>query len=369
MLNAIKKITKNLGIFRHEQTDMQTISFAKSFNDNVTLQNIIAELKNFYFLANKGNLGDVLIACAEYQYFETNKFDYKIFDKNKMPKEPFNLIYGGGGIWTKYYKDYYSDILDILKSPMLERCVILPSSFWECEDLMEILDYRFTVFCRDENSYNYCIQNNSQAKFYLADDMVVKSNFDIFRPQKFFCVNKFNPLNNNFKQKRSDTFLEYFKVYKRVKKIKPSRTGYLLRNDCERYYKIGAKDAFDLSGFWGGECNDIGQSVLLGKTFLSAIDMFDIIVTDRLHVGICAAKLGKEVLLLDNTYKKISSVYNYSLKEMPNIHFVNKDTFKQELIYCSQFAQKTSNNTIFKTLPKNRDEYYLQYESINQLLS
>ena len=54
---------------------------------------------------------------------------------------------------------------------------------------------------------------------------------------------------------------------------------------------------------------------------LMAVDCADAIITDRLHVGIAAALMGKEVFLLDNTYGKLSGVYNHSLKQNPHIHF------------------------------------------------
>ena len=58
--------------------------------------------------------------------------------------------------------------------------------------------------------------------------------------------------------------------------------------------------------------------------FASVINMFDVIVTDRLHVGICAEKLGKQVILLDNSYGKVSSVYEYSLKDFENVSVVSQ---------------------------------------------
>ena len=51
--------------------------------------------------------------------------------------------------------------------------------------------------------------------------------------------------------------------------------------------------------------------------------MADIIVTDRLHVGISSRLLGKEVFLFDNSYGKVSGVYEYSLKRCSRVHFVN----------------------------------------------
>ena len=53
---------------------------------------------------------------------------------------------------------------------------------------------------------------------------------------------------------------------------------------------------------------------------LSAIDSFDVIVTDRLHVAIAATLLNKEVYILDNSYGKLSGVYEQSLRGRSNVH-------------------------------------------------
>jgi len=48
--------------------------------------------------------------------------------------------------------------------------------------------------------------------------------------------------------------------------------------------------------------------------FLSHINAFETVNTNRLHVAIAAAKLGKKVNLYGNNYFKIRAIYEYSLK-------------------------------------------------------
>jgi len=48
---------------------------------------------------------------------------------------------------------------------------------------------------------------------------------------------------------------------------------------------------------------------------VSFLDEFDIVRTDRLHVGILSALLGKEVHLYDNLYGKNRAVYEHSMRE------------------------------------------------------
>lgn len=48
-----------------------------------------------------------------------------------------------------------------------------------------------------------------------------------------------------------------------------------------------------------------------------------IVVTDRLHVALPAAIVGKKVYLVEAGYHKLTGVYNQSLREMPNVVLIN----------------------------------------------
>jgi exopolysaccharide biosynthesis predicted pyruvyltransferase EpsI len=56
---------------------------------------------------------------------------------------------------------------------------------------------------------------------------------------------------------------------------------------------------------------------------LHAINEVDVVVTDRLHVGVGAALLGKHLVWLDNSYGKVHGVYQNSMAHIPHIHFVH----------------------------------------------
>ena len=54
---------------------------------------------------------------------------------------------------------------------------------------------------------------------------------------------------------------------------------------------------------------------------LAVVNRADVVVTDRLHVAIAGLLTGKEVYMLDNTYGKLSAVYEHSMKQFTNVHF------------------------------------------------
>ena len=87
----------------------------------------------------------------------------------------------------------------------------------------------------------------------------------------------------------------------------------------------------DISHILGTYCLDKNYTNLLAKTFLAMIDSVDIVVTDRLHVGICGYLLGKEVILIDNSYGKLSSVYNYTCKDFSNMHLCQAENLENLL--------------------------------------
>ena len=71
---------------------------------------------------------------------------------------------------------------------------------------------------------------------------------------------------------------------------------------------------------------------ILSKLFMQAIDSVEVVVTDRLHVGLVATLLGKKVFLFDNSYGKVSGIFEQSLKFFENVKILNSpDEIKSEL--------------------------------------
>lgn len=310
-----------------------------------------------------------MIANATKQFFEFNKIPYQASDieRLKQSKESFNLVYGGGGVWYKEYRNYYQNLIDIFNSNLLQKCVILPSSFYDCDEAILAMDERFIVFCREEQSLLYAKSINKKATFILSDDMVINDNFDIY---KNLSLHKYGlHLFNKDKKKIRNLFNAFYKkVYQRyideLSKYSDFNIGYLLRNDAEKLQnELNNIPQTDLSGFGGGYCQDESLNLILGIVFLSFIDKFDNIVTDRLHIGICAAKLNKQVFLLNNIYGKNISVYNKSLKDFNNVHYIEDIKELDSLI--EQNSAKSIKFDISKNIPKTFKEFLYLYSLVS----
>ena len=284
--------------------------------------------KNLYYLPNQGNLGDCLIAAATYNLFDKIGLNYQIL--NKIPQKKFTLIYGGGGLWTNDYQKNYQKILNIFKSKNLEKCIILPSSFNMCDDLLEILDERFIVYAREERSFNYLKNSSVKSEIYLADDMVI--NADISELQRG-VKNKYFVSKNIFENIKIYRKF-YLKIDKQIrkafKKYDSFKIGYFLRDDVEKTIDNKPYNNFDLSNcksdFWINK----KLTYAVAKIFIDTIDKFEIIVTDRLHIAICAILLNKRVYLIDNSYGKLSAVYKYSLKDRNNAELIKYEDLNRK---------------------------------------
>jgi len=274
----------------------------------------LTSLGKFAYRANGGNLGDLAIACAEYQVFGKKNLPYvTITDENKgeIMSKPFNLVYGGGGAWVSC-QGYKPILEEFLKNKNMLKCVILPSSFHGCDDVLEAFDERFTVFCRDRKSYEYCISKNSRAKFILHDDMA------------FFLELKM--LNQNLTLdgiQHPKIRAAFERVDEFLRKHDDFDDAEMFRTDCERTGVQVSSDNFDISRQFAMKGTRITSNIAerCTEVMIHCLKHFDTISTNRLHVAILSYLLGKQVEMYDNSYGKLRNVYEYSMKDKKNVKF------------------------------------------------
>lgn len=264
--------------------------------DNNQLLSVLRGLGGFTYIPNAGNIGDMLIASATMGFFKDNNISYKMY----MGKPALNIVYGGGGIWTENYEHDWIKFLSVFQSA--ERVVILPSSFNDCQKLLDVLDERFTVFCREEKSYKYLKSANTSATILLDHDMALRMSSCVLQTPIKYSERTSNVLGNI--------------VFDRI----PQNTAYFMRTDCESSGHYDSDlDVSDLA--YGSSTSSPEYIDFCAKLMLAIINIPDVIVTDRLHVGIAGLLMGKTVYLLDNSYGKLSGVYKHSLKQFKNMHF------------------------------------------------
>lgn len=301
-LSTINKFLFRLGFKKkftnkkYIRVNLEPINFSGFSLDNSALLTELKSLKEFTYIPNPGNMGDCLIAKATFDFFDQNKLKYNTIDKGCSD----NLVYGGGGIWVKdIYAHIYKPYLDIMKKA--KRVVLLPCSIYECDDIVNILDERFTVFCRDSKTYKYLANLRTNAKLYLDHDMALR-----LQPSALKGMVEIN----------YERYLKCISLAERLLKL--GKIAYFFRQDKEKSAKYLSH--IDLSSQFGSKSMNKLEVSFISMFMLSAIDSFDVIVTDRLHVAIAATLLNKEVYILDNFYGKLSGVYEQSLKGRSNVH-------------------------------------------------
>lgn len=264
--------------------------------DNSQLLQELRKIGRFTYIPNPGNAGDMLIASATMGFFDKHKIPYDTYTPNANLDA---VVYGGGGIWTADYKKDWMKHLEVLNQA--KKIVILPSSFNNCPELIDALDERFVVFCREKRSYEYLIAANTRATILLDHDMA-------FRMTKQMLLSK-----HTLSSKMIKTLLNI--SWENI----PKRARFM-RVDRESAGKYNSD--LDVSDLAGGYFTDNRQWIDFCATLmLAVVNCADVVVTDRLHVAIAGLLTGKTVYMLDNTYGKLSAVYEHSMKQFENVHF------------------------------------------------
>ena len=135
-----------------------------------TLYQCLTGLEHFIYYPNPGNLGDELIAASTVTLFDRIGLSYEVYEEGKDYGEAYTLVYGGGGGLVSEW-GWHEVMAPVFSSPGLSRCVILPHSIRGCRSILRLMDERFTVFCREHRSLEYCRKFNQKAFFLPADDM------------------------------------------------------------------------------------------------------------------------------------------------------------------------------------------------------
>ena len=310
---------------------------ALPINDEVLLR----ELRNagpFSYIPNGGNLGDMLIAAATIQFFDRHDLVYDLYRPGDKPDV---IVYGGGGFWVGNYADGHEQILKMFEHA--RKIILLPGSYWQCDALIKAMDERFVIFCREKQSYGYLTSFQTQAKIILDHDMALRMQKDMLLP---------------YDKDIAAADLRLVRILGERNKTGQD-VGVFMRNDCERAEHVSGsvpsriiqngENSVDLSAFgFGTMFSSKEHFFFLALMMLCAVDGVKTVVTDRLHVGIAAVLMGKDVYLLDNSYKKISNVYLNSLQSFSNVHMCDKfpcdvvvrgeatDNFEKLLAFASQ---------------------------------
>ena len=175
--------------------------------------------------------------------------------------------------------------------------IIAPQSFYfkgaRFREMLQEVTHDMYVFCREIDSYNLLSPFHHPQTVHIGvshDTALFVSKADLHVQDKSGGYILVAP--------RLDR--ESVVTWRREKMWRAWRTGYI--------------------------CKDVNLLATF-KSFVDVVANARKVYTDRLHVSILGAILGKETYLLPNSYHKNKSTYDFSLKSFPNVTFIDTREF------------------------------------------
>jgi len=274
------------------------------------LKKHIKELQTFSYKHSRGNAGDALIYSGMCQLLGKLNCGSAWLGKED-PIESKNIVYSGGGALTEYYNNS-SDFIEHNFSKF-KTFTLLPSTISGHERLLKKLDSRFHIFCRDEVSYSHCKQLcDKSVSLYRHQDLAFFNKVETYTTFPVFSLPTFS-IQKNF---------EWLKKQKKVRNFIQKEGTSFLRNDLEAPTQELLVDNLDISQELGIRQKNHMFAIRISKAFLASLSFTNIIHTNRLHVSIAGALLGKQTYLYPNSYHKNLSVYKASIEgRFPNVTF------------------------------------------------
>lgn len=278
---------------------------------NPDLESLLQTLRDerFIYIPNPGNAGDSFIAHATYQLFSRLGLNYEIGNQLGTYSDRVIVFAGGGNLVLPY-----SGGVDFLHRNLgtWSKLIILPHTIRAYEDLLSRLDKNCYLFCRETSSYNFVNTHAKTAKVFLAHDLAFSCDFISTRAQMqtHWLTDLLNRklLIRNLKR----LFRSIYHgrgICGRLTELNAFRT------DIERTVVDIPPNNFDISQ--GYSADDMLPLSSLHATYwmMTFIDRFSVVRTNRLHVGIMSAMLGKELHLYDNSYGKVYDIFSHSMRD------------------------------------------------------
>lgn len=278
----------------------------------------LKKFETVYFCPNPGNAGDSLLAHVTYELFDEYNIKYQILKEQGFNPTDKILLYGGGGNLVPYYTHARNFILKYHR--LVKKLIILPHSIDGNEDLIKKLDENVDIITREEVTYNHVKKNALRANVFLADDLGFSLNVEkILSKMPQFSLHLVNlklPVRILFQG-------NYTEMKHRARKLFQNEKKHVLncfRTDQEKSDIDIPSDNVDLSSIFSYGVDSKEKAFYVCYRLLNFINSYEEIRTNRLHVAIAGALLGKEVKLYSNSYYKCEAVYEFSIKgRFPNV--------------------------------------------------
>ncbi|MGD8214484.1 hypothetical protein [Aestuariimicrobium sp. Y1814] len=260
-----------------------------------------------------GNAGDALINLGFFDLADSMALPFEIVAANEVRDGACVVVSGSGGLVPAQGIGGAVAVLSQLHS-RAEQLVVLPSSIRGNEALLRQLGENVTLFARETPSYQHALANATGGATVLADhDMAF--NLDV---RSLLEGGRIRP--PRLRRPKDAARLALYGVaavrsllFDEIDVMRIDNERSSVRRPWRLYNDLSAIAAYRN----GDRTNDENT----GRMLLAVLDQYSLVRTDRLHVGIGAHLLGKRVVLSDNSYGKLSGVYDFSLSSEPDVIF------------------------------------------------
>lgn len=292
------------------------------------LVSLLQEINNFVFYSQDGNMGDLLIGEGTRQLFQRLGKHYFTYGEDKLP-EKYVMVHSGGARFTSNWCKI-DQAIEELCNERVEKCIILPHSFYNVDRLLAHFDERHIIFCRDKYSYEYCKKQCQKSPVYLSDDMAFYLRLTDVRPVPIQHATKMCIRQDECRTLEAIKKGLFETMHRRVRNATVRTTiggetksiAFLLRTDTEKGVALSCPLAYDIPVAWHTTGSNMMFNGNILRQFSHSLKQADIIISDRLHVCIMAYLSGCEVYMLDNNYKKLSGVYEQTLSQESKVHLL-----------------------------------------------
>ena len=260
------------------------------------------------FVPGPGNAGDGLINLGTYKFLERLKIRHRWGDYREPHPGKVVLHCGGGALVS-----IYPGSEDILRrnADVAKALILLPHTVRTHGEYLKSLGANCTLFAREAISYEYLLAHRGAADVKLAPDMAfVLSDRDISTEPWGF---------NHLWQREilgpwARMLIKFLWRSRKEKKLRA------MRSDKESKIIMGGDS--DMTGMFSPGNMHRDQCANAIKAIRLIAKAYDEIETDRLHMSILAAIMGKKVTLFDNSYGKNKSMFEASMRDyFPHMNF------------------------------------------------
>jgi lipopolysaccharide biosynthesis glycosyltransferase/exopolysaccharide biosynthesis predicted pyruvyltransferase EpsI len=235
------------------------------------------------FIPNPGNAGDSLIALGCFETLMAAGISFKVGSWNET-YDNAKLVYAGAGNLVGQYPHCRT----FLRRNMHRNnsILLLPATVCSEDEVVAAMGPNVTVMCREPQSYAYVYRTRKICKHqvWLAEDMAFYAKADVDRHRA---------------RVPTRGVLHCFRT------CQQERPGYRL-----------PADNIDLSFTLQRPNNTSDYDVVQATCadLFSAVSDYAEVWTNRLHVAIAAAMVGRTVHLFGSNYWKIQQIYEHSLR-------------------------------------------------------